>query len=163
MHKNGDIIVVKEGKMINMTMTEFEKKIDNLENQYYKMVFVILKNYSIKTISNQLTNGVKLNINLKLSEKLLVIPLKDYYWHVTDFLLSFMEDDKAIYILDHIDILFDPLLAIQPINILESISRYRKIIVIWPGEYREGKLFYAEPQHSEYFNTKMTENLVITL
>ena len=93
----------------------------------------------------------------------MVIPAQDYYWHVTDFLLSFMDDDKMTYILNHIDILFDPVLAIQPISVLESISRQRKIVVIWPGEYREGKLFYAEPQHSEYFKTQGPENLVITI
>ena len=74
-----------------------------------------------------------------------------------------MDDDKMTYILNHIDILFDPVLAIQPISVLESISRQRKIVVIWPGEYREGKLFYAEPQHSEYFKTQGPENLVITI
>lgn len=149
--------------MMNVTITGLKKRIDDLENQYYKMVFVIFKNYSIETFSNQLTNTRTLNINLQLSEKLLVIPSKDYYWHVTDFLLSFMDDDKIIYILNHIDILFDPVLAIQPISVLESISRQRKIVVVWPGEYREGKLFYAEPRHSEYFNTQGPENLVITI
>lgn len=149
--------------MMNVTITDLKKRIDDLGNQYYKMVFVIFKNYSIETFSSELTDTRILNINLQLSEKLLVIPSKDYYWHVTDFLLSFMDDDKMTYILNHIDILFDPVLAIQPISVLESISRQRKIVVIWPGEYREGKLFYAEPQHSEYFKTQGPENLVITI
>lgn len=149
--------------MMNVTIADMKKRIDDLGKQYYKMVFVIFKNYSIETFSRELTDTRTLNINLQLSEKLLVIPSKDYYWHVTDFLLSFMDDDKMTYILNHIDILFDPVLAIQPISVLESISRQRKIVVIWPGEYREGKLFYAEPQHSEYFKTQGPENLVITI
>ena len=149
--------------MMNVTITDLKKRIDDLGNQYYKMMFVIFKNYSIETFSSKLTDTRILNINFQLSEKLLVIPAKDYYWYVTDFLLSFMDDDKMTYILNHIDILFDPVLAIQPISVLESISRQRKIVVIWPGEYREGKLFYAEPQHSEYFKTQGPENLVITI
>ena len=149
--------------MMNVTITDLKKRINDLGNQYYKMMFVIFKNYSIETFSSKLTDTRILNINLQLSEKLLVIPSKDYYWHVTEFLLSFMDDDKTLYILNHIDILFDPVLAIQPISVLENISRQRKIVVVWPGEYREGKLFYAEPQHPEYFNIQMSKSIVITI
>ena len=148
---------------MNVTITDLKKRIGNLGNQYYKMMFIIFKDYSVEAFSRELTDTRTLNINLQLSEKLLVIPPKDYYRHVNEYLLSFMDDDKIVYILNHIDILFDPVLEIHPINILENISRQRKIVVIWPGEYREGRLSYAEPQHSEYFKTQVPGNLVIMI
>src|SRR5699024_2454733 len=93
----------------------------------------------------------KVNVNKIVSEKLLGISKQKYPMHVSDILLEALERRDDIYILNHIDILFDPQLKINPIQLFEQLSKTYKLIVEWPGKYNNHQLLYAEYGHPEYF------------
>ena len=50
----------------------------------------------------------------------------------------------------NIDILFEPVLAIDPLRLLRDTSRMAPLVVLWPGAFSNGALSYARPEHSRY-------------
>ncbi len=62
--------------------------------------------------------------------------------------------------LDHIEILFDPELHLDPLRAVQSLARRRLVLLSWPGEFLTTKLIYARPDHPEY-RTYPTENLLV--
>ena len=49
-----------------------------------------------------------------------------------------------------IDLLFDPALELDTLRLLCDVSRVARMVVTWPGSYRDDVLAYAVPDHSHY-------------
>lgn len=49
-----------------------------------------------------------------------------------------------------IDLLFEPMLAIDPLRLLRDTSRIAPLVVLWPGACSNGALSYARPEHARY-------------
>jgi hypothetical protein len=60
-----------------------------------------------------------------------------------------------------IDLLFHPSLGLDPLVLFRRISRYTKLIVLWPGTYKDGVLSYAVPEHKHYRFWKNLEGIEI--
>ena len=60
-----------------------------------------------------------------------------------------------------IDLLFHPSLKLDPLILFRQISRYTKLIVLWPGSYKDGVLSYAVPEHKHYRFWKNLEGIDI--
>ena len=50
-----------------------------------------------------------------------------------------------------LEMLFDAALALNPLQLLQSLSRNVTLVVAWSGAYADGKLIYAEAGHPEYW------------
>jgi len=53
-------------------------------------------------------------------------------------------------LVDHIEVLFNPVLRLDPLSFLHDLSRHRPLIVGWPGVYVPPRLTYAVPGHPEF-------------
>jgi hypothetical protein len=60
-----------------------------------------------------------------------------------------------------IDILFYPFFNLDPLTLFRQISRHTRLIILWPGEYKDGILSYAQPEHKHYRYWKNLEGLEI--
>jgi len=49
-----------------------------------------------------------------------------------------------------IDLLFQPSFDLDPLLLFRQISRFTRLLVLWPGAYGEGVLVYAVPEHRHY-------------
>ncbi|KAA5807904.1 BREX-3 system P-loop-containing protein BrxF [Thermoanaerobacterium thermosaccharolyticum] len=125
-----------------------------LPNEYYKLILVLTqlddKAEVVEKISNKYAYDV-FNVNLRLSEKLISVPIAERWIYVDEYFKKLLNDYKTdVIVLNNIEILFEPHLKIDPLRLLKSASRYRKIIAIWTGNYTDEILTYAEPSHPEY-------------
>lgn len=123
--------------------------INQFDAWYHKLVFLVNKN--INTTIPLLDQYEKIDVNRILSESLISIPKPKYPMYINEILEKVLKDQESIYVLQHIDILFDPALQINPVRLLENLSKTYKLIVEWPGRYIDGQLIYAEYGHPEYF------------
>lgn len=111
-----------------------------LPYKYYKLILLVGpigsgKTQILKKISSDY-NYDYINLNLKLSEKLINIPFEERCYYVDDFMEEILFQSKTdVTILDNIEILFSNHLKIDPLKLLKNISRYRKIIASWGGIY----------------------------
>jgi hypothetical protein len=60
-----------------------------------------------------------------------------------------------------IDLLFEPSLHLDPLFIFRQISRQVSLIILWPGEYKDGTLSYAQSDHQHYHFWRNPEGLNI--
>ncbi|MEO7841200.1 MAG: BREX-3 system P-loop-containing protein BrxF [Anaerolineales bacterium] len=60
-----------------------------------------------------------------------------------------------------IDLLFHPSLKLDPLGLFRQLSRFTKLIVLWPGEYKGGVLTYAQPEHHHYHSWRNPEDIDI--
>jgi hypothetical protein len=55
-----------------------------------------------------------------------------------------------LVLLDNIELLFDQSLRLDPLDLLKRHAHARRVVSVWPGELRDGRLSYAEMGHPEY-------------
>ncbi|WP_338472804.1 BREX-3 system P-loop-containing protein BrxF [Niallia sp. XMNu-256] len=144
-----------------MDFSKLKIEIQEMKSQWHKLLF-LCDNRELINSSLSIHNYIKvLNLNLLLSKALLDIPKTKYPMYVEELVRGLFHDPLKIYLLQHIEILFDPALQTHPIRLLENISKQIKIIVVWPGTYENGKLNYAESGYPEYFTCADFEGKVI--
>jgi hypothetical protein len=88
----------------------------------------------------------RVSLSQVLAQYLMEVSVPDRVRAVQEFCLEGAEG----CLLDHIEILFDPQLQVDPLRWLEQRARDREIFVVWPGEYDGQKLSHAEPGHPEH-------------
>jgi len=144
-----------------MPKINLEQEIKELNRRYHKLIFLCNRNEQFNALLPITNNFEHVNVNRVVSEGLVHINHDNYPFHVEEALLNALDDLEKVYYLQHIDILFDPSLKIHPIRMLESISKEYKLVVEWPGRYKESNLIYAEQGHPEHFICHDFEGRVI--
>jgi hypothetical protein len=92
----------------------------------------------------------RLNINLRLSERLLELTQKQRKVRVAAMLDEIVRaENSSVVVLDNIEMLFSQELEQDPLRLLQGLSRNSTIIAAWPGTIDRGCLTYAEPGHPE--------------
>jgi hypothetical protein len=125
-----------------------------VEDQYYRLVLAVGLPRSGKTAAlamlAQQQGWPRLNVNLRLSERLLELTQKQRKVRVSAILDETVRAAKSsVVILDNIEMLFAQELEQDPLRLLQSLSRNLTIVVAWPGTIDGGCLTYAEPGHPE--------------
>lgn len=96
-------------------------------------------------------NYAYVNLNLALSERLMMISSHERSLFVNQCMDEIINGINAgTVIFDHIEILFEKPLNIDPMALLKNLSRHRKLISAWPGIIKDNTLIYAKPGHPEY-------------
>ena len=124
------------------------------KDKYYKLVLVVGPARSGKTatlaIVAQQRGWPRLNVNLRLSERLLELTQKQRKVRVAAILDETVRaENSSVVILDNIEMLFAQDLEQDPLRLLQGLSRNLMIIAAWPGTIDGGCLTYAEPGHPE--------------
>jgi len=125
---------------------------ERVSQMYYRLLVVVSDDElkSGRYLAESL--GIRrVNVGEKLGEELLEVPARRRPLKVAGLLedvLDDAEDDGVL--LDHIGILFEESLKVEPLRLLRSISRRRLVIVMWSGEVEAGNLVYGVPGHPEY-------------
>ncbi len=107
-----------------------------------------------------------LNLNLALSQRLLDLTTCERSLRIRRILEDLIAETPGETIaLDNIELLFDPALQLNPLALLQRLSRHRTLVVAWGGTYDADRdvLTYAEPGHPEYRRYEHPEGTLITL
>lgn len=153
--------------MVDTIQEKVEKSLKAADNLYYKLVLLVGKAGSGKTVvlydvANK--HGVPvINVNLELSAQLLELRPKQRALHLPQLLDKIIENSHSIQVLDNLEILFDNKLKQDPFRLLQKISRNHLVIASWNGSSEEGKLIYAKPGHSEYRNYDLNDTLIVKI
>jgi hypothetical protein len=150
-------------------MTVFERikdEIDSIRRQRYQFLLIKCHQNKEKDLHNVFIHlGIpSINVNIELASRLRDIPITKRSRLVRDELFSVVNQiDNDVIFLNRIQYLFDPELNQNPIGLIEFLSGNKVILVNWPGEIKEGALFYGTPNHPEYFHIDGYEDHVIKL
>ncbi|MCM8625487.1 BREX-3 system P-loop-containing protein BrxF [Accumulibacter sp.] len=96
-----------------------------------------------------------INVGAELGRRLAAIPQRQRHLQ-TNTILRELADQHAVgdlLLLDNIELLFDRTLQLDPLDLLKRHAHARRVVAVWPGELRDGRLIYTEmghPEHQDY-------------
>ena len=93
-----------------------------------------------------------LNVGSELGRRLAVIPQKQRHLQAGTVLRELADEHAKgdLLLMDNIELLFDITLQLNPLDLLKRHAHSRRVVAVWPGELRDGRLAYADMGHSEY-------------
>ena len=132
-----------------------ERLVEEIAALHSKLVLLIGAPGSGKTALLQVLGknrgATPLNIGSALGSRLAAIPQKQRPLQ-TNTILRELADQHAVgdlLLLDNIELLFDRTLQLDPLDLLKRHAHVRRVVAVWPGELRDGRLIYAEMGHPE--------------
>lgn len=95
-----------------------------------------------------------LNVGAEVGLRLVALPQKQRALEVNSVLRDLADQHVKgdLLLLDNIELLFDRTLQLDPLDLLKSHAHARRVVAVWPGMLRDGRLSYAELGHPEYQN-----------
>jgi len=138
---------------------KLERLVEEIAALHSKLVLLIGAPGSGKTallrVLGKNGGATPLNIGSALGSRLAAIPQKQRPLQ-TNTILRDLADQHAVgdlLLLDNIELLFDRTLQLDPLDLLKRHAHARRVVAVWPGQLRDGRLIYAEmghPEHQDY-------------
>jgi len=147
---------------------DYSAAINHAAARYYKIALVVGKSGSGKTnllkkICGQMQIPL-INLGIELSQKLLPLTTRERKLKTCEIVSELIDaQDAPRLAIDNTEIIFDPSLMINPLGLLQSLSRTRLLIWSWNGEVENGHVTYAYPGHPERQRIPTSEITLITL
>ncbi len=147
---------------------DYVSALDQAATRYHKLALVVGRPGSGKTallraISQQMQIPL-LNLGLELSKKLLSLTVRERKLKAADIIADLLDEEEALRLaVDNTEIIFDFSLMLNPLGLLQNLSRTRLLIWSWNGNVEDGHITYAYPGHPEYHRVPSAEMTLITL
>lgn len=104
-----------------------------------------------------------LAVSLALGEILLDVPPGERPLRVAPGLDDLVRGDGPFVLLDNLELLFEPSLRVDPLALIEGLSRSRTVVAAWNGAVVGTTLTCAEPGHPEYRAYPRGQRVVVEL
>ena len=142
------------------------RKIQEVVELYHRLMIVAAPSGSGKTAALQevskRTGHLRINVNLELSRRLLDLTERQRTLSLPRLLGEIVGEAKSdVVLLDNIEILFDISLKLDPLRLLQNISRNKTLVAAWNGSIARGHLVYATPDHPEYRRYPLRDFLIV--
>jgi hypothetical protein len=100
----------------------------------------------------QRLNIMPLNVGVELGHRLATAPFSERAFSTNELLRDITDSARgaAPLLLDNLEVLFEPSLKINPLDIIKRLAHSRRVVAVWPGEQRDDRLVYARMGHPEY-------------
>lgn len=137
------------------TALEADAALNQASTQAHKLVLLVGrpgsgKSALLRTLAKRHKMPI-LNLGLDLSKALLNVPARDRKLRAADITAALLDQQDAPRIaVDNTEIMFDPSLKLNPLGLLQSLSRTRLLVWTWNGAIDNGHVTYATPGHPEY-------------
>ena len=139
--------------MAEMFVNNVMNKIQQAAELYHRLVIFAAPAGSGKTAVlldvHKRTAAPYVNVNLELSRRMLDLTERQRALQMPCLLLEIV-GEAPLVLLDNMEILFDVSLKLDPLRLLQGLSRNRTMVVAWSGSINGENLVYAAPDHPEY-------------
>ena len=104
-----------------------------------------------------------INVGLSLSEQLLELPPSRRAVNAPRFLHDLVDDRGGdVLLLDNTELLFSIGVELDPLHLLQAVSRHRATVASWAGCYDGKRLTYADASHPEFKRYEDPEVVIVT-
>ncbi|MDF2177924.1 BREX-3 system P-loop-containing protein BrxF [Aliiglaciecola sp. CAU 1673] len=93
-----------------------------------------------------------LNVGLELGRRLAAMPMKKRSLSAGELLREIADKERtdAPLLLDNLELLFEPSLQINPLDLVKRLAHSKRVVAVWPGELHSDRLVYADISHPEH-------------
>ena len=140
-------------------LAKLERLISEIGDLNSKLILLVGPSRSGKTqLLRQLgakLNIEPLNVGLDLGRRLAATPNNKRGFSAGELLREIVDKERAEapLLLDNLELLFEPGLQINPLDLVRLLAHSKRIVAVWPGELRGDRLVYADmslPEHRDY-------------
>ncbi|BAY20683.1 putative helicase [Calothrix sp. NIES-2100] len=154
---------IAEYELISTKISSYFPQVVEL---YYRLIIVLCdrpQKINFRQIA-EISNNRYINVNLELSRKLLELTQRQRALNAEELLKAIIGNtDNKVHFLDHLEILFDRSLQLDPLQCLKNLARNRTIVAQWDGIVENNHLIYAELDHPEYRRYPVKDFLIVNL
>ena len=153
--------------MVDVT-NSLNQAIKDAAQRYHRLVLLVGPSGAGKTglLRSLAESGghTYLNVNLLLSQRMVELTRAQRARQADRLMKELVGSQTTeVVLLDNLEILFDPSLKIDPLALLQGVSRNQTILASWNGAYVEGALTYAKPDHPEYRSYREIDAITVPL
>lgn len=93
-----------------------------------------------------------LNVGLELGRRLAATPNDKRGFSAGELLREIADKERteAPLLLDNLEVLFEPSLQVNPLDLIKRLAHSKRVVAVWPGELRVDRLVYADMSHPEH-------------
>ncbi|MBR8836036.1 MAG: BREX-3 system P-loop-containing protein BrxF [Stigonema ocellatum SAG 48.90 = DSM 106950] len=112
----------------------------------------------------EFSNNRYINVNLELSRGLLELTQRQRPLKAEELLRKIIgNSDHRVNLLEHLEILFDTSLKLDPLQCLQKLARNCTIVARWDGKIENNNLIYAELGHPEYRRYPVKDFFIVNI
>ena len=137
-------------------LAKLEQLIGEIGDLHSKLILLVGPSRSGKTQLLGLL-GAKLNIEphnvgLELGRRLAATPNNKRGFSAGELLREIADKKRTEdpLLLDNLELLFEPGLQINPLDLVRRLAHSKRVVAVWPGELRGDRLVYADMSHPEH-------------
>ena len=144
------------------------KRIAQANELYYRLILLVSEVGKGNELNlNELAEHTglrRVNVSLEMSSRMLDFSARKRSLRAAEILSDITSgEDAAGYLLDNIELLFNPVLKQDPLHLLQNLSRSRLIAAHWNGKIDGQVLLYARPDHPEYRRYSAKDLVILNL
>ncbi len=147
--------------------SEIHTALDTVGNLYHKLVLVVGESGTGKTLAlREVGKTFKtdvINVSLAISSEFLALTAKQRVLRLPGILDQITDNQISPVVLDNLEFLFDVDLKLDPLRLLQRISRNQSILASWNGTVDDSKLIYAEHGHPEHRKYDASDIQIVTI
>ena len=137
-------------------LTRLDRLVDEIAALHSKLILLVGrpgcgKSALLAALANR--RGMKvMNVGAALGRRLAAMPQRQRALQA-NVVMRELADEYAsgdLLLLDNIELLFDRALKLDPLDLLKRHAHARRVVSVWLGVLRDGRLSYAEMGHPEY-------------
>lgn len=150
-------------------IAKLERLIGEIGDLNSKLILLVGPSRSGKTqLLRQLgakLNLEPLNVGSELGRLLAATPNNKRGFSAGELLREIADKDRAAdpLLLDNLELLFEPSLHINPLDLIKRLAHSKRVVAVWPGELRDDRLMYADMSHPEHRNYSSDGVVVLEL
>jgi hypothetical protein len=142
------------------------RRIDQAAEQYHRLVVLVAPAGAGKTAAlqevHERTSAPLVNVNLELSLRMLDLTERQRALQLPRLLAEIVGASAAnVVLLDNIEVLFDDSLMLDPLRLLQGLSRNKTVVAAWSGSVEGKHMVYATSDHAEYKQYPLLDFLVV--
>lgn len=141
--------------------------IDNASGNYHRLIIATGppssgKTNTLREVGTRI-DSTPMNVNQNLSRELLNMTKRQRAVRVPKILSEIVSNVVSdVVLLDNIELLFDSELQLDPLRLLQGLSRNKTLVCVWSGDVEDGQLTYAVADHPEYRRYPIQDFVVIS-
>ena len=141
--------------------------LDKVSRNYHRLIIAAGppnsgKTNALREVGTRIVS-TPINVNKTLSRELLSLTKRQRAVRVPKVLSEIVSNvDSEVALLDNIELLFDSELKLDPLRLLQGLSRNKTLVCVWSGNVEDGQLTYAVADHPEYQRYPIQDFVVIS-
>jgi hypothetical protein len=125
-------------------LRRLERLVEEIGDIHNKLILLVGNGGKTRLLSAlaQRLGTTPFNVGVKLGHRLAATPVSERGFSTNELLREITDSARgdAPLLLDNLEVLFEPSLKVDPLDLIERLVRSRRVVAAWPGEMCGGRL-----------------------